>query len=312
MLRYAFYSKPYNSRLIISQALDRFIQTPGFGKLPFEARQTALIFQHDFQKSGVHLPDEQRKKFVQLSSDIIAHGRDFLQGLETPKRPVVLTRQDCEGVPEKSSRMWQLFALRKGMRSSISVDPDSPEARRVLRFSTNEESRKKIYVAQNTSVPENIEALEQLLRARADLAVLVGHKSYADMLLMDKMGSTPGTHIYYIPFEYQCLFRTRSNVSRFSPSRFETTSSISIRRDEGGETKAPRARQSTSDSTMGSRFLLSRSRTSTSSSSTIFVTGTRNACLFSPTQEYIWYISQTCRRGTRGSLAQGRTETGGR
>lgn len=185
------YMNELNTNIDLAAALDRFIKTPAFGKLPFEARQTALIFQHDFQKSGVHLPDEQRKKFVQLSSDIIAHGRDFLQGLETPKRPVVLTRKDCEGIPESNSRLWQLFALRKGMRSSISVDPESPEARRILRYSTNEDARKKIYVAQNASAPESIQVLEQLLRARAELAVLVGHRSYADMLLMDKMGATP-------------------------------------------------------------------------------------------------------------------------
>jgi mitochondrial intermediate peptidase len=78
------------------------------------------------------------------------------------------------------------------MRSSIRVRPDSPEARRVLRYSTSEEARRKIYVAQNASRAENVETLEQLLRERAELAVLVGHKSYSDMLLKDKMGKNPG------------------------------------------------------------------------------------------------------------------------
>lgn len=139
----------------------------------------------------MHLPDEQRKKFVQLSSNIIDHGRNFLHALSASKPPVALTKQDCEGVPE-NPKLWRLYALKRGMRSTISVEPESTEARRVLRYSTNEDARKRVYVAQNTSRPAEIEVLENLLHDRAQLAVLVGHRSYADMLLKDKMGESPG------------------------------------------------------------------------------------------------------------------------
>jgi intermediate peptidase len=171
--------------------LDRLIASPGFNSLPPEERQTALIFHHDFQKSGVRLPDDQRKKFVTLSSSIISLGRDFLQGVNASKPPVTLTRQDCEGVPESSKR-WQIYALNRGLRSSIRVDSSSVEATRVLKFSTSEDGRKKVYVAQNTSGSHEIEVLENLLRDRAQLASLVGHRSYAEMLLKDKMGENPG------------------------------------------------------------------------------------------------------------------------
>jgi mitochondrial intermediate peptidase len=149
------------------------------------------MFQHDFEKSGIHLPSEQRKKFVELSSSIIDHGRNFLQALGTSKPPVRLTREDCEGVPE-NPKMWRLYALKRGIRSSILVEPESTEARRVLRYSANEDARRRVYVAQNTSSPEQIEVLENLLRDRAELAALVHHRSYADMLLKDKMGKNPG------------------------------------------------------------------------------------------------------------------------
>ncbi|PVG03221.1 zincin [Serendipita vermifera] len=184
------YMNGLNTNVELAAKLDHFIADPAFLTLSSEARQTALLFQYDFQKSGVHLPEEQRKKFVQHSSNIIAYGRDFLGALDTTQDSVMLTRQDCEGVPE-SPRLWQLYALKKGMRSSIRVRPDSAEARRVLRYSTSEEARKKIYVAQNASRPENVDILERLLRERAELAVLVGHKSYSDMLLKDKMGKSP-------------------------------------------------------------------------------------------------------------------------
>ncbi|CAG7847338.1 Mitochondrial intermediate peptidase Short=MIP; AltName: Full=Octapeptidyl aminopeptidase; Flags: Precursor [Serendipita indica DSM 11827] len=184
------YMNGLNTDVELAAALDRFIENPSFNTLPFEARQTALIFQHDFNKSGVHLPKEKRDKFVQLSSNIISHGRDFLQGMHARKPSVTLTREDCDGVPE-GSPLWKLYALKRGMRSSISVEPNSTEARRVLKFSTNDDARRKVYVAQNTSRVEEIGVLEHLLRDRAELAKLVGHESYAHMLLHDKMGRNP-------------------------------------------------------------------------------------------------------------------------
>ena len=62
----------------------------------------------------------------------------------------------------------------------------------MLKLSTNDDARRKVYVAQNTSGVEEIGVVEQLLRDRAELARLVGHESYAHMLLHDKMGRSPG------------------------------------------------------------------------------------------------------------------------
>ncbi|KAG8802702.1 Mitochondrial intermediate peptidase, partial [Serendipita sp. 398] len=184
------YMNHLNTNVDLARALDDFMASPSFKNLPMEAKQTAWIFKHDFDKSGVHLPIHQRQKFVELSSNIISLGRDFLQGLGAEKKPIMLFTKDCEGVPE-TPRLWQLYSVKRGLRSRVSVEPNSAEARRVLKHSTNEEARKKVYVSQNASSNEQIQVLEQLLRDRAELAVLVGRQSYGEMLLHDKMGKKP-------------------------------------------------------------------------------------------------------------------------
>lgn len=128
---------------------------------------------------------------MQLSSSIIANGRAFYQALGSPRPSVTLSKKDCEGVPE-APRQWQLLALARGLRSNVRVDANSAEARRILRYSTNEDARKRVYIAQNSSTSTEIEILEQLLRDRGHLAALVGEKSYSHMLIKDKMGGSPG------------------------------------------------------------------------------------------------------------------------
>ena len=72
------------------------------------------------------------------------------------------------------------------------VYPGSPQAQMIMRSAPGEAPRRRIYMAANSSTPEQIDTLETLLRKRAELARLVGRDSFAHMTLDDKMAKTPG------------------------------------------------------------------------------------------------------------------------
>ena len=72
------------------------------------------------------------------------------------------------------------------------VYPGSLQAQMIMRSAPEEEPRRRVYTAANSSTPEQIETLETLLRKRAELARLVGRESFAHMTLDDKMAKTPG------------------------------------------------------------------------------------------------------------------------
>lgn len=79
-------------------------------------------------------------------------------------------------------------------KRSLLVYPGSLQAQMIMRSAPEEEPRKQIYTAANSSTPEQIKALERMLAKRAELAQLVGVESYGHMQLSDKMAKSPGTN----------------------------------------------------------------------------------------------------------------------
>ena len=156
-----------------------------------EAYQTALIFWRDFEKSAINLPPAERQKFVSLSSDILILGRQFLEGTNAPRPPASIKPSALKGLKDKGMGVKMMLQARFTGRDLL-VYPGSLQAQMIMRSAPEEEPRKHVYIAANSSTPEQIEVLETLLRKRAELARLVGKESFAHMTLDDKMAKTPG------------------------------------------------------------------------------------------------------------------------
>jgi intermediate peptidase len=157
-----------------------------------EAYQTALIFWRDFEKSAINLPPAQRQKFVSLSSDILVLGRQFLEGANASRPPASIKPSELAGLKDKGLGIKLQLQARFTQRDLL-VYPGSLQAQLIMRSAPEEEPRRRLYIAANSSTPEQIEVLETLLRKRAELARLVGYESFAHMTLDDKMAKTPGT-----------------------------------------------------------------------------------------------------------------------
>ncbi|KAG6871902.1 Mitochondrial intermediate peptidase [Termitomyces sp. Mi166 len=78
------------------------------------------------------------------------------------------------------------------------VYPGSLQAQMIMRSAPSEEPRRRLYIAANSSTPEQIRILEELLRTRGELAKLVGKESYAAMTLGDKMAKTPANVLHFL------------------------------------------------------------------------------------------------------------------
>ena len=156
-----------------------------------EAYQTALIFWRDFEKSAIHLPPAERHKFVSLSSDILVLGRQFLEGANAPRPPAKIKPSELSGLKDKGMGV-RLQLQAQFTQRDLLVYPGSLQAQMIMRSAPEEEPRRRVYIAANSSTPDQIEILETLLRKRAELARLVGRESFAHMTLDDKMAKTPG------------------------------------------------------------------------------------------------------------------------
>jgi mitochondrial intermediate peptidase len=149
-----------------------------------EENMVAQILMKDFAKSGIDLPEKQRKEFVLLSNEIAEVGTDFTTQMEPSQSAIIVQGSQLEGL---KPTLLQNFPAYKKIRIPIY----SPTARAIMSSAHNPEVRKELYMAERTASKRTIAKLEQLLLRRAELAKLTGYSNFAQMTLADKMSKTP-------------------------------------------------------------------------------------------------------------------------
>ncbi|EJU04540.1 Metalloprotease [Dacryopinax primogenitus] len=156
----------------------------------WDEQQVARLFMYDFEKSGIHLPDDERRQVVELSDTIISLGAKFLHNSGQDRPPYDIGIELLDGMPP-SYRREVMSASRSPWRRTLRVTPQSRAHFLITRFAPNEEARRRAFIAVNSSTPNQLATLESLLDARAQLAKLVGYTSYAEMALGNSMAKQP-------------------------------------------------------------------------------------------------------------------------
>jgi intermediate peptidase len=146
----------------------------------------AVVFLKDFEKSGIHLPNKQKAKFVELSDQIIHLGRKFIQMNPRAIEQVKIQQSALNGVGPSVKR----YVTSKD--GYAYVPTDSTECQMILKYAKNSNVRRQVYESMNSATKESIMTLEQLMITRSELATLVGSESYADLQLQDKMAKNTG------------------------------------------------------------------------------------------------------------------------
>lgn len=145
----------------------------------------AQILLKDFKNSAIHMPPDDRQRFVNLSNDVSQVGSEFFNGAEPAKSQVVSSANSLQGLDPivvQQIRRWN----NKAPVPTMGIVP-----RLVLRSVRDEAVRKEVYLATRTASTRQIHRLEKLLMKRSELAKLSGYNSFADMTLSDKMAKTP-------------------------------------------------------------------------------------------------------------------------
>ena len=168
-----------------------FADTEVSNALSKEGRETALVFWRDFEKCAIDLPDAHRNRFVSLSTEILVLGRQFMNDELRVRPPAIIQARELDGLKDRGMGI-RLKNQAFWTRRDLQVYPGSLQAQMIMRSAPNEEPRRKVYMASNSSTQEELYLLEQLLKTRAELAKLVGSQSFAHMELVGKMAKSPG------------------------------------------------------------------------------------------------------------------------
>ena len=151
-----------------------------------EEKTVAQILLKDFAQSAIDLPEDKRRKFVDLSSLAKRLGSEFVEGME----PRVLYLQ-IEASKLQGMSPLVIGQLGSKIRGKVSLPSVGDIPYTALGSVENEDIRKAIYAAGRQSPKRQIDRLEELMRARADIAALSDYQSYAHMNLEDKLARTP-------------------------------------------------------------------------------------------------------------------------
>ncbi|CAN6173345.1 unnamed protein product [Urochloa humidicola] len=166
-----------------------------------EARRAATTFRIDFEKGGIHLPEDKLERVNQLNLEIAQLGRKFSDNVMN--KPGFVDVYPASRVPrnmqhhfksvyrsnfgsfEKQSNQM-IAAKQKGLR----IVTDLGNLSSALRWISDEEVRKQIYFVGNSEPRENIGVLNGLIDARDELGKTMGCKSYADFAIRPNMAAS--------------------------------------------------------------------------------------------------------------------------
>ncbi|KAI9888544.1 MAG: Mitochondrial intermediate peptidase [Vezdaea aestivalis] len=180
------YMNVLNTTSQLNTQLRHAVTDPNISKaLSEEEKKVAEILLRDFSKSAIHLGDTMKNDWVQKSDEVVHWGTEFTNNA-TPALPHFISPSSrLKGMDPQAVRRMTYFGVTK-------VPVDGFTSSLVLSTVQNEGVRRKMYVESRTTDKRQIESLENMLRARADVARIAGFKSYAHMTLADKMAGSPG------------------------------------------------------------------------------------------------------------------------
>ena len=150
-----------------------------------EEKTVAQILLRDFAQSAIDLPENRRRRFVELSSQMKQLGSEFVEDMTTKDRYLDFQPSQLKGI---DPLMLSKYGTSQRRVSLPTVGETSYSA---LGSVQDEQTRRDIYIAGRQCPESQIQKLETLMRIRAEVASFSGYQSYAHMNLSNKLAKSP-------------------------------------------------------------------------------------------------------------------------
>lgn len=138
----------------------------------------------EYHLAGVDKDEATRNKLKALQEKLVGLQSSFDRNISDDIRSVAVdSPAELEGLPQD-----YIAAHKPGPDGKIQITTAYPDIFPALTFSKSDELRRKLLVAFDTrAYPKNQEDLMSMLRARAEIAELIGYSSWADFNAADAM-----------------------------------------------------------------------------------------------------------------------------
>lgn len=145
-----------------------------------------------FINNGANLNDADKEKYRELSSNLsvftLKFGQNVLKATNSYEK--VLTENQLAGLPESVREAAAAKAKQKGKEGYV-VDLTAPSYGPFMKYSSNKNLRKELYMASSTRCVggefDNTALIDSIIDTRLAIANLLGYKTYADRVLRKRM-----------------------------------------------------------------------------------------------------------------------------
>eukprot|EP00956_Cyclotella_meneghiniana_P034446 scaffold105036_cov84-Cyclotella_meneghiniana.AAC.1 len=158
-----------------------------------EYQRMALAMRKEFERDGIHLSYNEREEARELNNVIVGLESLFSANI-TDKIKLYEVDKELEHEVDKIVPRHILGQLVRGADPTsdrLMLSSDQLLTNTLLSHSPSPALRKEVYMQSNTSVPENLNVLDSLIRHRHLHSTLLGYKSYAHRVLSDRMVGSP-------------------------------------------------------------------------------------------------------------------------
>ncbi|TCK62510.1 M3 family metallopeptidase [Seleniivibrio woodruffii] len=147
-----------------------------------------------FRLSGVHLPQEQKARLMEINLELTQLSTDFFQNIlkDTDSFEYIVTdEKDVAGIPEPDLKVARCD---EGWCFTLKM----PSYTAYMTYGPNREIREKLYHAFTTRAPQNAEIIEKTLKLRKEEAEILGFRRFSDLSLERKNAKSPEEVISFL------------------------------------------------------------------------------------------------------------------
>lgn len=151
-------------------------------KLDPESQRLLEKEHKSYIRNGLNLPKgPKRDRFKEIKLRLSQLSIEFSKNLNEEKGGLWFTKDELAGVPE------DVVSLLKHEKDKYFLTFKYPDLFPTLKYAVNPETRRKVFIANENKINQNVPLFKEAILLRDEMARLLDYPSYAEFVIEDKM-----------------------------------------------------------------------------------------------------------------------------
>lgn len=148
----------------------------------------------NYIKNGLGLPEgPQRDRFKEIKKRLSQIAIQFQKNLNEENGGLWFTLEELDGVPEDVIDNLEKGTAENGNEGKVKLSFKYPDLFPTLKFANNSETRKKVFIANENKINENVPLFKEAILLRDEAARMLGYPNHAALRIEDKMAKDSAT-----------------------------------------------------------------------------------------------------------------------